>query len=39
MADELDYISMPKNVIGSVKNTWAKEISDATGKPLYSVSN
>ena len=38
-ADELDYISMPKNVIGSVKSTWAKEVSDASGKPLYAVSN
>jgi len=39
MADELDYIAMPKNVVASVKNTWAKEIKDASGKPLYTVSN
>jgi len=39
MADELDYIPMPKNVAASVKATWAKEIKDASGKPLYTVSN
>jgi phosphate transport system substrate-binding protein len=39
MADELDYISMPKNVAASVKTTWAKEIKDASGKPLFAVSH
>jgi len=39
MADELDYIAMPKSVASQVKNTWAKEIKDASGKPLYTVSN
>jgi phosphate transport system substrate-binding protein len=39
MADELDYIAMPANVAKSVKNTWAKEIKDASGKPLFAVTN
>jgi phosphate transport system substrate-binding protein len=39
MADELDYIAMPKNVAASVKDTWAKDIKDASGKPLFSVSH
>jgi phosphate transport system substrate-binding protein len=39
MADDLDYISMPKPVAASVKGTWAKEIKDASGKPLFALSN
>ena len=39
MADELDYIAMPKNVAASVKDTWAKEIKDAGGKPLFAMSH
>jgi len=38
-AEELDYIPMPAAVVSSVKNTWAREIKDASGKPLYGVSN
>jgi len=37
MADELDYIAMPKNVADSVKATWAKEIKGADGKPLHTM--
>jgi phosphate transport system substrate-binding protein len=37
MADELDYIAMPKNVADSVKATWSKEIKGADGKPLYTM--
>jgi phosphate transport system substrate-binding protein len=37
MADELDYIAMPKKVADSVKATWSKEIKGADGKPLYSM--
>jgi phosphate transport system substrate-binding protein len=37
MADELDYIAMPKNVADSVKVTWSKEIKGADGKPLYAM--
>jgi phosphate transport system substrate-binding protein len=39
MADELDYIAMPANVAASVKTTWAKEIKDAGGKPLFTVTH
>jgi phosphate transport system substrate-binding protein len=39
MAADLDYIPMPKNVVASVKATWAKEVKDPSGKPLYAVSN
>src|SRR5438067_1684116 len=37
MAEELDYIAMPKNVVDSVKKTWASEVKDASGKPLYAM--
>ena len=37
MADELDYIAMPKNVATSVKATWSKDIKGADGKPLYTM--
>ena len=37
MAEELDYIPMPKNVADSVKKTWASEVKDASGKPLYAM--
>jgi phosphate transport system substrate-binding protein len=39
MAEELDYVPMPATVAGSVKKTWASEIKDASGKPLYAVIN
>ena len=39
MAEELDYIPMPKNVTSSVKATWAKEIKGADGKSLYMATN
>jgi phosphate transport system substrate-binding protein len=33
MADDLDYVPMPDNVIGAIERTWG-EIKDATGKPV-----
>jgi phosphate transport system substrate-binding protein len=39
MADELDYIAMPANVVSSVKKTWASDVKDAAGKPLYVASH
>jgi phosphate transport system substrate-binding protein len=37
MAEDLDYIPMPKNVVDSVKKTWADEVKDASGKPLFAM--
>jgi phosphate transport system substrate-binding protein len=39
MAEDLDYIPMPKNVVDSVKKTWADDVKDASGKPLYAMSH
>jgi phosphate transport system substrate-binding protein len=37
MAEELDYVPMPQNVVDSVKNTWASQIKDASGKALFAM--
>jgi phosphate transport system substrate-binding protein len=34
MAEELDYVAMPANVVKDVEATWAAEIKDGGGKPL-----
>jgi len=39
MAEDLDYVPMPSNVVKDIEGTWASEIKDASGKPLYAVSN
>jgi phosphate transport system substrate-binding protein len=39
MAEELDYVPMPANVVSDVERTWAADIKDASGKPLYAVTN
>ena len=38
-AEALDYIPMPANVVASVKKTWAAEIKDASGKPIFTASH
>jgi phosphate transport system substrate-binding protein len=38
MADELDYIPMPKKVVTEIEKAWASEIKDSSGKPLYAAS-
>jgi phosphate transport system substrate-binding protein len=39
MAEELDYVPMPENVVQSVEQTWASEITDESGKPLFTATN
>ena len=38
MAEELDYVPMPKKVVGDIEKMWASEIKDANGKPLFNES-
>jgi phosphate transport system substrate-binding protein len=38
MAQDLDYIPMPAPVVAAIKKQWG-EIKDASGKPIYAVSN
>jgi phosphate transport system substrate-binding protein len=37
MAEQLDYVPMPQAVVAEVEKTWASEIKDAGGKPLYAA--
>ena len=39
LAEELDYVPMPVKVIKDVQSAWAAEIKDASGKPLYALTN
>jgi phosphate transport system substrate-binding protein len=39
MAEDLDYIPMPNNVVESIKKTWATEVKDASGKPLFAMAH
>ena len=35
MAEELDYVPMPGNVVSAVQRLWTAQIKDASGKPLF----
>jgi phosphate transport system substrate-binding protein len=37
MAEELDYVPMPKKVVGEIEKLWASEIKDSSGKPLRTA--
>lgn len=37
MAEELDYVPMPQKVVEQIETMWAKEITDASGKPLHTT--
>jgi phosphate transport system substrate-binding protein len=37
MADALDYVPMPKNVIEQVEKVWASDVKDSSGKPLNAA--
>jgi len=39
MAEDLDYVPMPANVVSDIQKTWAREIKDSAGKPLYTPTN
>src|ERR1700730_4521328 len=35
MAEELEYVAMPAKVVADIEDMWKREITDASGKPLY----
>lgn len=39
MAEELDYVPMPETVVKDVEKFWANEIKDASGKPIFAMTN
>jgi phosphate transport system substrate-binding protein len=38
LAEELDYVPMPKTVVAQIEKMWASEIKDSGGKPLHTSS-
>jgi phosphate transport system substrate-binding protein len=36
MAEELDYVPLPQEVVALIKKSWAAEIKGADGKPLLN---
>jgi phosphate transport system substrate-binding protein len=36
MAEELDYVPMPKKVVGEIEKMWESQIKDSGGKALYT---
>jgi phosphate transport system substrate-binding protein len=36
MAEELDYVPMPKKIVSDIEKVWANEIKDVNGKPLFT---
>jgi len=39
MAEALDYVPMPANVVADIQKTWASEIKDASGKPVFAMAH
>ncbi len=39
MAEDLDYVPMPANVVTEIEKSWASEIKDANGKPIFAMTN
>ena len=37
MAEDLDYVPLPKNVVDSIRKMWAAEIKSPDGKPVYTA--
>jgi len=36
MAEELDYVPMPANVVKDIEGSWTSDIKDAGGKPVFA---
>ena len=39
MAESLDYVPMPANVVKDIEKYWSSEIKDASGKPVFAMTN
>jgi phosphate transport system substrate-binding protein len=39
MAEDLDFVPMPDNVVTAIQKVWSAEIKDASGKPLFTASH
>ncbi|MGI8526462.1 MAG: phosphate ABC transporter substrate-binding protein PstS [Pseudolabrys sp.] len=39
MAEALDYVPMPADVVADIEKMWATDIKDASGKPVFAMTN
>jgi phosphate transport system substrate-binding protein len=39
MAEELDYVPMPANVVTQIRKVWSEQIKDAGGKPIFAMAH
>jgi phosphate transport system substrate-binding protein len=39
MAQNLDYVPMPANVVAAIQKVWVSDIKDANGKPIFTTSH
>jgi phosphate transport system substrate-binding protein len=39
MAEDLDYVPIPDNVVNLIQKTWSDQIKDANGKPVFAMTN
>jgi phosphate transport system substrate-binding protein len=39
MAEDLHYVPMPANVVADIQKYWMTEIKDASGKPVFAMTN
>jgi phosphate transport system substrate-binding protein len=39
MAQDLDYVPMPANVVADIEKMWSADIKDASGKPLFTLTH
>jgi phosphate transport system substrate-binding protein len=37
MAEDLDYVPLPNNLVTEIEKVWTTQIKDASGKPLFAV--
>jgi phosphate transport system substrate-binding protein len=38
-AEDLDYVPMPANVVADIEKSWTTDIKDASGKPVFAMTN
>jgi phosphate transport system substrate-binding protein len=39
MAEDLDYVPMPANVVADIQKMWMSEIKDGSGKPVFALTH
>ena len=39
IAEDLDYVPLPRNIVTEIENVWATQIKDPNGKPIFSVAH